>query len=356
MKVLFYLVHPGHYHLFKNVIKKLNIMNIDTILVVRPKESLEQLLKEDGFDYIKINDGIRKNNKWAMFTDMILRDYRAFNIIKKIKPALMIGSSFEIAHIGKLLNIPSVITHEDDYDNMKFFSYSAFPFASNILSPISCRQGRWEKKCIHYPGYHELAYLHPNHFIADQKIKDLLDCDKYFLLRFSQFNAHHDFGFNGISDSIAHELINILEKHGKVFISSERELDRTLENYRVKIKPSQMHDLLNYAEMYIGDSQTMAMEAAILGIPAIRFNKFAKNYSISVLDELENKYGLTVSINNRSSEKLLKTVKEFVDNKELKNLWAERRNKMLNDKYDTCKFITWFIQEYPASINKSFNN
>lgn len=136
MKVLFYLVHPGHYHLFKNVIKNLSSLNYEISIIIRPKESLEQLLKDDGHSFIKINDGIRKKNKLAMLSDMMKRDYRAFKIIRHIKPDIMIGSSVEITHIGKLLSIPSIITHEDDYDNMKFFSYSAFPFATIITDRL----------------------------------------------------------------------------------------------------------------------------------------------------------------------------------------------------------------------------
>ena len=85
MKILFYLVHPGHYHLFKNVIKNLNEIDYEIIIIIRPKENLEQLLLESGYNYIKINDGVRGKNKWAMFSDMVQRDFRAYHLIKKIK-------------------------------------------------------------------------------------------------------------------------------------------------------------------------------------------------------------------------------------------------------------------------------
>ncbi len=346
MKVLFYLVHPAHFHLFKNVIKKLQKENIETFIIIRPKESLETLCITEGFHFIKVNEGVRKNNKFSMFTDMIKRDYRAYQIIRRIKPDLLIGSSVEIAHVGKLLGIPSVITHEDDYDNMKFFSYSTFPFASRILSPEGCRQGKWQKKCTFYRGYHELSYLHPNNFLPNKEILQKIQNETYFLLRFSQFTAHHDFGASGISDKLAGQLIELLKPYGKIIISSERKLSSTLEQYRTNFPPSDIHNLLYSAKMLIGDSQSMTMEAAVLGVPTIRFNKFAENYSITVIDELEEKYKLAIGINNENPEKLISTVKELLKNEEINKLWQERRQKMLEEKIDTCVFFVSFIKSF----------
>jgi predicted glycosyltransferase len=46
--------------------------------------------------------------------------------------------------------------------------------------------------------------------------------------------------------------------------------------------------------MYIGDSQTMTAEAAVLGTPAIRFNDFVGE--LSYLEELEYTFDLTYGI------------------------------------------------------------
>lgn len=345
MKVLFYLVHPAHFHLFKNVISRLKSEKTDCYIIIRPKESLEALCVESGFSFIKVSEGFRKKNKLSMFSDMLQRDYRAYRIIKNIKPDLLIGSSVEISHVGKILGIPSIITHEDDYDNMKFFSYSAFPFATGILSPKGCRQGRWEKKTTFYDGYHELAYLHPNNFSPNTQLFQELSKEKYFLLRFSQFSAHHDFGATGISDKLALDIIDILKPHGRVMISSERKLNTELETYRIGYPPSAIHDLLYSAQMLIGDSQSMTVEAAVMGVPAIRFNKFAENYSITVIDELEQMYKLAIGINNNNPQKLLSTIHQLVNDNETNRIWKERCDTMLNEKINTCDFFVKFINE-----------
>ena len=40
------------------------------------------------------------------------------------------------------------------------------------------------------------------------------------------------------------------------------------------IDPSDMHQVMAHASLYIGDSQTMAAEAGVLGVPFIRCNDF----------------------------------------------------------------------------------
>jgi len=54
-----------------------------------------------------------------------------------------------------------------------------------------------------------------------------------------------------------------------------------------------MHSLLYYATMFIGDSQTMTSEAAMLGTPSLKLNSFAGK--LSVPNELEQKYQLCYS-------------------------------------------------------------
>lgn len=55
-----------------------------------------------------------------------------------------------------------------------------------------------------------------------------------------------------------------------------------------------MHHVMAFASLYIGDSQTMAAEAGVLGVPFVRFNDFVG--SIGYLRELEDKYELGYGI------------------------------------------------------------
>ena len=126
-----------------------------------------------------------------------------------------------------------------------------------------------------------------------------------------------------------------------------------------------------FASLYIGDSQTMSAEAGVLGVPFVRFNDFVGR--IGYLRELEDVYELGYGIHasalpadspirrNDGSlqpsgvEELYKRVETLVSmpSAERKATFAARREKMLSDKIDCAKFLTWFIENYPASAEET---
>ena len=127
------------------------------------------------------------------------------------------------------------------------------------------------------------------------------------------------------------------------------------EKYRIKINPLDMHHVMAFASLYIGDSQTMAAEAGVLGVPFVRFNDFVGR--IGYLRELEDTYHLGFGIKASSPgsvDAFCARVSELValPATERKATFAARRSKMLDDKIDCAKFLTWFIEEYPKSVEE----
>jgi predicted glycosyltransferase len=351
MNVLFCLGHPAHFHLFRYVIKELKEKSCRLLIVIKSKDVLEELLGKESWEYENIYPEERSNSKLEIVMSLVKRDYRLLKISRNYKPDLMIGTSTEIARVGKLLLIPSIVVHEDDANVIINFSRLTYPFANTILSPTSCNNGRWANKTVCYQGYHELAYLHPKYFQHDiGRVKRLTNFpdEKYFIIRFAKLTAHHDIGKKGITNNLAEHIINKLNQLGKVYITSERELEPEFEKYRLKIDPSDMHHVLASASLYIGDSQTMAAEAAVLGIPSIRFNDFVGK--LGYLEELEHKYGLTYGVKTSEPAKLIKKIDELLTTPNLKKEWQKRRKIMLSDKIDVTAFMVWFIENYPESI------
>ena len=103
-----------------------------------------------------------------------------------------------------------------------------------------------------------------------------------------------------------------------------------------------------FSEMLICDSQSMTVEAAMLGVPSIRYNDFAGR--IGVLEELEHVYGLTFGIKPSNPELLLKKIDELLTIADLKLIFHEKRAKMLSDKIDVTAYLVWIIENYPESI------
>ncbi len=358
MKILFALNHPAHYHLFKNVYNRLQSMGHSVLYAIKDKDILEKLMIADNQSYHKLFSRTkkRKNTKWSVLAslprELIKQDYYLYKYIKKERPDLLIGTDIAIAHIGKLTGKPSFVFNDDDYRINKMFCISAYPFASHIVSPDICDVGSYSKKKIGYPGYQKLAYLHPSIFTPDPKIIDDFNPDhsKFFLIRMVSFTASHDVEMNhgGLTTELLRNIIKLLEPHGKVFITSESEILPEFSSYKLPVMPKDIHHVLAGAGLFISDSQSMTVEAAVLGTPSIRFNSFAGK--IAVLEELEHAYGLTSGINNNYPQLLYDKISELLHITNIKEEYLIKRNRMLKEKIDLTSFLVWMIDTYPESI------
>ena len=372
-KIAIFLGHPAHFHLFKNAAKNLISEGYDVTFAVKRKDILEQLVKDAGFKYVIVRDVPRqKSNKLTLIWSILKMDWKVMTFLWKYRPKLFIGTYGFWASL--IYGCPFITCNEDDAAVVPHFAYLAYPTASAILTPTVCNNGRWNNKSTKYPGYHELAYLHPNHFTPDPKIVKAYSIDTskpYFILRFASLNAHHDSGIKGINTEVAQRLIDILSPHGCIYITSERPLESQFEQYRIHINPLDMHHVMAFASLYIGDSQTMAAEAGVLGVPFVRFNDFVGR--IGYLRELEDVYKLGYGIHattlaadspirrNDGSvqpsgvEALYERVAQLVvmPAEERKATFQARREKMLSEKIDCAKFLTWFIENYPKSVEET---
>ena len=341
MKVLFQLGHPAHFHLFKNTIEDLRRDGHQTYVLIRKKDILEDLLKASGMPYVNILPSGKKSS----FT-LMLRLWRVFWFTLRHGVDVLVGSTPEVAQVAWILRRRSAVMAEDDAAIVPQFIRAVKPFADQYLSPVSCNNGPLEPKTTHYAGFHKLAYLHPNRFTPDPKVVDRYfpHDQPYFLLRFAQLTAYHDISAHagGITSEIASRLIRMLEPHGRVYITSERPLEPQLEQYRLNINPLDIHHVMYYATLYLGDSQSMAVEAAMLGTPSVRFNDFAGR--IGVLEELEHIYRLTIGIPTSQPETLYRTVQQLLETPNLRQEYQERRQRMLADKIDVTAFFTEFIE------------
>ncbi|MGK9369470.1 DUF354 domain-containing protein [Melioribacter sp. Ez-97] len=348
--ILFYCGHPAHFHLLKNPAARLLEMGNEITFAIKAKDVLENLLKSSGFRYYKIS-GKESSNRFIKYLDAFLRLFKYAYIIKKTRAFLLVGTSWENSRLGKILNIPSICLNEDDAEVVPLFVNNAYPNATAILLPECCSSGKYRNKVIAYNSLHELAYLHPKYFTPDfNKVKNLITHpdEKYFIIRLAKLKAHHDIGKKGIDREIVQKIIEKLSPYGRIYITTERELGPEFEQYRIKINPLEIHHAMAFATMYIGDSQTMAAEAAVLGVPSIRFNDFVGK--LGYLEELEHKYGLTYGIQTSEPDKLFQKIDELLMMPDLKEEWQRRRYRILNDKIDVTTFLVWFIENYPDSV------
>lgn len=341
------MAHPAHVHYFKNFIKEMQNDGHDIRILAFDKEVTFKLLDNYGMNYIKFG----RHNKSLMkkLIDIPVGDFKLYEIAKKFDPDFFVGfGAIYASHVSRILH-KTCLNLEDTEPSLEQIGLY-LPFASAVFTP-SCFKRNLGRKQIRYDGYTELTHLHPRYFQPDHSVLDELGLDRnepYIILRFVSWTASHDFRQSGVKDR--EKLALQLQKYGRVLITSEGQLSRKLEGMRVKIAPEELHNLLYYASLYVGEGGTTASEAAILGTHSIHISTLAKH--CGVFEDL-NRYGLMWTFDNESG--VVEKVSEIV-NDDLQKTGKRKREKLIGDKINVTAFLCWFVENYPESFETMLEN
>jgi len=300
MKILIVFYHPAHVHTFKNVIKGLEHKGHEFKALAIEKEITTDLLDLYDIEYEIIGESRTKKFFNIYKVPMYFKiTYNIWKIAKKIQPDLLLGRwNLPMAQISKKLDIPYISFFDSDQklDKKKKSKVvlssipNLLPRRSDIVftpskNKMDFQNKKYVIKHIKLPTYKELAYLHPNQFLPDKSslIDHGIDPDeKFSLVRFVEWEAWHDVGKEGFNSEQKIKLVKKLEENSKVYISGEGDIPYELKDNKLAISVDKIHNLLYHANLFIGDSQTMATEAAILGVPTIRCNTFVGERDMTI--------------------------------------------------------------------------
>jgi uncharacterized protein len=348
-KYLIEIPHPHFVHFFKNIIKMLGEENV--YISCQDSGIISELLNENHFIYHIVGKKYRTITGKAIGQLKYLLHY--MKAISKHRIRVVFGLSPSMGLAAKLTRRKMIVFDDDDSAVQPLSKLFTIPFANLIVTPKCLEFEKYGKKHRVYRGYQELAYLSPDYFTPDPSVIHQYGLREktYFILRFNDFLAHHDLGHKGIPEKIKYELVNVLKNHGQIYITSESPLSADFSQYQLKVKPNDIHHILAFARMYIGDSQTMASEAAVLGTPSIRCNTF-KN-KIAYLTELEQVYGLTYAFLPSESDEMMNKISSIIENPDNEKEWVAKKNHMLSQCEDVNKFILSLLSQIDiASFRK----
>jgi predicted glycosyltransferase len=341
--IAFYIAHPSQFFVFKSTIEGLQLHH-KVFIYIKSKDILEDVLKQHEISYCNISEKPKKNNFFGNTINLFTRTTKLLSLFRKDKIDLLFTCASYSSQASFFLGIPSIVLNDDDHTVIRKSAIFGWPFSSIILAPQSCSMGFWKRKTFFYNGYQKLGYLHPNAFspnfnvLEKYKLKD----NNYFFIRTVSLTAHHDHGVKGINLRLLEQMVSELSKVGEILISSEIELPEKLKKYQLKIDHRDIHHLIYFSKILIGDSQSMAHEAALLGTPSIRINDFKDK--IGVLKELEYKYKLTFSFVPQNFDEILTQLNYLI--KEDKSVFLNRREIMLQNKIDLSKLLFWLSNDF----------
>lgn len=340
MNLLFDINHPAHVHFFRNSIGSLKQQGHRVWVTAREKEMTTNLLHRFGINHQIVSR--QDKGKAGLARELILHESRVLRLIRReaIDVVLAIGGTFMV-HACKMLGIPSLVFY--DTENAKLQNAITYPFASRIYTP-TCYEGDIGPKQRRYTGYHELAYLHPNHFTPDPTVLDALGVSRgttYTIVRFVGWGATHDVGHSGLTTRSKRRALKAFGQYGPVFITSEKGLPEDLKPYTLPIPPDRIHDALYYASLCFGESATMASESCVLGTPAIYIDNEGRGYT----NEQEKRYGGVFNFTESPSDQNASIEKgiEILADPSSKDQWALKRNQLLTEKIDVTEMIVGLI-------------
>lgn len=354
LRVLFDVGDPAQVHLFRNTIEELELAGHDTFVTAREKEVTIDLLEAYGIDHLSLSKS--GDSKRSLVRELLTRGVRMYAVARRFQPDVIVGRLGPVpAHVSTAVDCRYIAVSDTFIDRLLIrwiYQGITLPFVDTVCVPESFDLPIAGSKRRPL-DFLELAYLHPRRFEPDPAIVagyDIDPAEPYFILRVAGWDAYHDVGFAGLSPTTVRQLVDLLEPRGRVFISAENDLPGELSTDRLAIAPEDIHHLLYYADLYVGDSETMSTEAAMLGTPAIRTNTMVGDHDENVFYELEHRYGLLRSYADearavRAVERLLDAGIDRVD-------WSERRDQLIAEQPDVTERILETILESAPAIEQ----
>lgn len=340
MRVLVDILHPAHVHVFRNAIAELQARGHQVVITAREKDGATTLLDQYGLAHEVLS---RQATGAGLALELAQRTRKLLQVVDRTHPDVMIGiMGPSIALAGKARRIPAVVFYDTEFAwQTNWFVYR---LAHAVCTP-DCYQGRVPGRHVTYPGYHELAYLHPSRFTPDPAQVRAFGVDPdepYSLVRFVSWQASHDIQEKGLTLDQKRRLVRALGERGRVLISSEKDLPDDLEPLRVRGPYNAIHHLMAHAQLLVGESATMASEAAVLGVPAVYIAKTGRGYT----DDQERRYGLVRNFTEERFDEALATVNALLAD-DPRAFGQAARERLLADKIDVTAWMvdrleTWF--------------
>lgn len=338
MKYIFELNHPKHYYQFKYIMQMLRNDGHEIKVLARDKDVLLNVLREEGVKY-EIFGLHRKNLRDKILgTPQLLLNY--WKIVRQWRPDVVVSkASFYGSFIARMIGAKAVIF--PDSEVVKVTNRYVVPLASMVITPGTFGLD-YGKKHRRIKGLFEDCYLAPSIFTPDTSIVQQYGLKQpYAILRFVGWYANHDVNNNGLTLDEKKQLIAAIEPYMQVYISSEKSLPDDLKHYQLPTPAAAIHSVLSGADLYLGDSQTMAAEAALLGTPAIRSNSFVGPNDMTNFKVLENEYHLLHNVRDFKDVLPLVTVMAASSHK---SEWQQRKEEYFKRIGDTNATITEMLE------------
>ena len=331
MRVLLDIVHPADVLFFHHPILKLREKGHTVAIASRERDITTVVLDRLGHAHQPLS--VAGSGAPHFMFELARRDAAMLRLAREFKPDVLAGfGGVSISHVGKLFGIPSLSFYDTEIAYLQLLV--TLPFITEWHVPNSYTGRVPRGRTYRFAGPARLSYFHPRNFKPDRSraIGAGLDPDRpNFLVRTVAWSSNHDLGKRGWSMEQLRKLVSRLSALGRVHISAEGGVAPEFEAFRYRGDVLDLHHLMAHCRAYVGESATMAAEAAILGVPAIYGIGDYRGY----VDELAQK-GL-VQPSDGAAESMVELVEGILDRDP--QHWLLRRDRALAEWIDVSDYV-----------------
>ena len=240
MRILIVSAHPAQVHGFRLVRDELLKAGHQVFWATTDKDIAINLLRQFGIEYFLILKAPKNffGRVWYMLRNIC----RLIPYLRRNKIDLVVDRYEPFISVAAWLNrTPHICLADTEHAAIK-----CKPFIKMCQAALypTCFYEHVTDDMLYFPGNIELFYLHPKRF-TPKPVWDLLGIEpdtRFAIVRFVKWDAWHDTQLvGGFTLDQKRTLIQRLQAHMRVFISSESELPADLEPYRIHIPIEQMH-------------------------------------------------------------------------------------------------------------------
>jgi predicted glycosyltransferase len=334
MRYLFDILHPAHVHVLRYTMEALTARGNDVFVTARDKDVAVDLLESYQIEHTVLS--VQRQGSLNLARELASRTYKLTKFAQTHRIDAMVGlMGPSIAPASRFLRIPSFVLYDTEIASRT--NTWVYPMATEVITP-ECYTGPVRGTHVTYNGYHELAYLHPDRFTPDPMRlgKYGLDIKRpYVLIRLPSFVSSHDNKEKRTSSNAWLSWIEGISESRQVVVSSERHLPADLEPFRLEGPPEDIHHVLAYADLVIGESATMATEAAVLGTQAILIGATSRGY----VDDIEREYGLIRYFTPNQFESAITAANEALSGPDRARI-SEAHKRLISDHIDVTSWLT----------------
>ena len=290
LRILVTIQHPAHVHFYRPIIEELTADGHDVRVCTRDKDVATDLLSAFDIEH-RVLAGSGESTLGRIGVQA-LYELRLLAAARRFRPDVVTAiGGVAAAHVATAVGAESVVLTDSE--------------PATLTNRLVVRA----------------AGVDPN--------------SEYAVVRFVSWGAQHDVGEGGLSRAGKEAIVEQLAEAGEVYVTSEEPLEPPLDQYQLPVPPEDLHHLMAFARLYVGDSQTMATEAALLGTPAVRCNSFAGEDDMANFQLLSD-YGLVFSTAEESAAS--DHIERLLSESEADS-WRRRRTDFIEETIDVASFV-----------------